>query len=380
MTQLAPESHLCITHFTILPAVRDYRIRTALGSCDQDVRSTLLIDRPGYDDRFENLGHGGDAVAVWRPAAGTRWDQIRQRAFGMRAAGQRLRELVRRFGTDVIHTHNRGHLAYHAKRLTDLPVVHDISDFYSIFPHDQLKRNRAYWNPITGFDHWQQLRYERFAFKYCDAVTFNSTHMLEVARERYGIQGATAVIPNAVPRTDLPEKELPKLSDTDGQVHTVFVGHVNSHKLAPLVQIARREVHVHLYTMQALSFERRLREISLDQPYLHWHGAVPYRRLLLELTQYDFGLALWYPEADALFFQVSLPSKLFDYLASGLPVIVGPYGALSDFVESKRCGFVLNDVGEMKELLCESYDVGDREQYTMEYYVPRLVELYHSLV
>lgn len=380
MTHLVRENSLFITHFTVQPSVRDYRMRRALESSNAGIRSALLVDRPEYDDRFEELGHGAVTTAVWRPAASTRLDRIGQRVWGMRAAGQQLKALVTQLQTDIIHTHNRGHLAYHAKRNTDLPIVHDVSDFYSIFPHEHLKGYRKYWNPALLFDHWQQLRYERFALEECDALTFNSSHMLEIAQARYKIQGSCAIIPNAVPEADLPDEELPKLSNRDGDIHTVFVGHVNTPKLEPLLQIAEMGVHVHLYTMQARSFERHLREISRDCPFLHWHGAVPYRRLLIELTQYDFGLVLWYPGAKELFFQASLPSKLFDYLASGLPVIVGPYRALVDFVEDRGCGFVLTDAAELREKLSEDYHVGDRRQYTMEHYLPRLVELYRSLV
>lgn len=371
---------LCVTHFVVAPSVRDYRIRRALASSNHEIHSTVLIDRPGYDRRFENLGHAASSTAVWRPAAETRLGQAAQRVFGMGVARQRLRGLLSELQTEVIHSHNRAHLAYYAKKFTALPVLHDVSDFYSIFPNEELEGLRRYWNPAVWFDHWRRLHYERFAFENCDALTFNSPQMLEVACERYSIRGAVAVIPNAVPEADLPDEELPKLSNFDGDVHLVFVGHVNSKKLAPLLQIARLGIHMHLYTVQATAFESRLRKACRDLACLHWHGALPYRQLLRELTQYDYGLALWYPGARELFFEVSLPSKLFDYLASGLPVIVGPYRALIDFVESYKCGFVLEDVADLREKLSENYRLGDRRRYTMEFYIPRLIELYQSLV
>jgi hypothetical protein len=106
---------------------------------------------------------------------------------------------------------------------------------------------------------------------------------------------------------------------------------------------------------------------------------VPYRELLLQLTQYDYGLVLWYDGATARFFDASLPSKLFDYLASGAPVIVGSYKALADFVLSRNCGFVVHNVSEIKEKLAARFTVGGRKQYIMEYYVPDLIALYHRL-
>ena len=187
------------------------------------------------------------------------------------------------------------------------------------------------------------------------------------------------MIPNAVTRADLPKTQLPKLSRHDRGVHTVFVGHINRPELERLTELANYSIHVHLYILPTKSVEPILCRDSVNHPYMHQHGSLPYRTLLQQLTQYDYGLALWYKGADEEFFQVSLPSKLFDYLASGLPVIVGPYHSMVDFVQTKGCGFLLRDMNELEASLPQQYSPGDPEPYTMEPYVPALVNLYWEL-
>jgi len=127
------------------------------------------------------------------------------------------------------------------------------------------------------------------------------------------------------------------------------------------------------------SVESILRPDGIMHPYMHYHDPLPYRALLQEMTQYDYGLVLWYEGARAGFFHATLPSKLFDYLAIGLPVIVGPFRSLVDYVQSKGCGFVLRDMDELGTRLAHRYSLGDLKEYTMEYYIPSLIELYQEL-
>ena len=229
------------------------------------------------------------------------------------------------------------------------------------------------------YAHRRRLRYEKFVFERADALIFNSSHMLEIAHELYNIRGETLVVPNAVPAADVPKRSLTKLSAMDSECHMVFVGHINQPKLDRLRQVADHSLHVHLYTYQANTFKASLLQACADHPYLHHHGSLPYRELLIQLTQYDYGLVLWYRGATERFFDASLPSKLFDYLASGVPVIVGPYKALIDFILAHNCGFVVHDVSEIKEKLTDSHAVRDRNQYMMEYCVLDLIALYHRL-
>jgi len=296
-----------------------------------------------------------------------------------RPAGRDLRNLLDGMGIHVVHSQNYEHLGYFAVKYAGRPVIHDVSDFYSIFPRNQEQPSRRILGPLDTVKRWRRLWLEKYVLERADGLTFNSPVMLRLAQERYSITGETLVIPNAVPEEDMPYSFLPRLSAQDGSTHTVFVGHINGPKLNRLVEIANRGVHVHLYTLQKNAFRQTLVETCTSHSYLHWHDALPYKSLLKELTQYDFGLVLWYEEAKEPFFQASLPSKLFDYLAAGLPVVVGPFQALTEFVRQHQCGFVLYDDNELPDKLREVYTVGDRRKYTMEYYIRPLVALYRRL-
>lgn len=370
-----------VVSFQALPNVRDYQMNSAVMEYDPEIRISVLAEMPGYFDAFENLGYPFvTSPRFWRSKPRNLVAKLWYHFFDERFSGPRLRGIVKQMEADVIHSHNLNRLGYYAIRYTDLPVIHDVSDFYSIFPRNQEVPSNQSMGPWERYKHRRELKWERFVFENTAGLTFQSPYYREIAKERYRIQGETAVIPNVVLADDLPRRDLPKLSDEDGQVHTVFVGHVNRLKLDRIKEIADRGVPVHLYPLQEPEFESTLLAECRTHNYLHNHGTLPRREILDALTQYDFGLVLWYRGATEPFFDAVLPNKMFYYLASGVPLIVAPYRSLVEFVSARGCGFVLNYIDELEDKIQQEHSVGDRSQYTVEHYIPELAKLYRRLV
>jgi glycosyltransferase involved in cell wall biosynthesis len=370
-----------VISFQAFPNVRDYQLNAAIAKYDPEIRISVLAETPSYSDVFEKMSHPFVAPPrFWRSKPKNFLGKLWYHFFDERFSGPKLAKIVRQIGADLIHSHNFNHLGYYAIRYTDVPVIHDVSDFYSIFPRNQEMQSSSGMSLWARYKHRRELQWEKVVFENAAGLTFQSPYYLDVAEARYNVRCETTVIPNAILGDDLPQKGLPKLSEQDGQVHTVFVGHINRLKLDRVKEIAGRGVPVHLYTFHSPVFEPLLLAECNAHKYLYHHGALPRRELLLALTQYDFGLVLWYRGATEPFFDAVLPSKMFYYLASGLPVIVAPYRSISEFVLSRGCGFVLTHIDELEDKIHKRYTVGDRAQYTVEYYIPELARLYRELV
>jgi len=71
---------------------------------------------------------------------------------------------------------------------------------------------------------------------------------------------------------------------------------------------------------------------------VHWHGFVPNEQALALADGALAGLSLLQDEAN---FRVSMPTKVIEYMARGIPVITTPLPLAVDLVRSAECGFVV---------------------------------------
>src|SRR6202035_4095027 len=71
---------------------------------------------------------------------------------------------------------------------------------------------------------------------------------------------------------------------------------------------------------------------------VHWHGFVPNAQALQLADGALAGLSLLQDEAN---FRHSMPTKVVEYMARGVPVVTTPLPAAADLVTRHECGFVV---------------------------------------
>jgi glycosyltransferase involved in cell wall biosynthesis len=305
---------------------------------------------------------------------------------------KRLRGLIDRTGAEVVHTFGApDDLGFVAKKNCELPVVHEVFDSTSLYDPESygMPKENSLLNLLGIYRLTRpllikrELGWEDFVHRNCDALVYTSEYMLKEMRERYG-DFSSVVIPNAVLKEDVPQERLAKLSDSGSGINAVYVGQIElkaGHRriLPALQEIAERGINVHLY---ATFSNPKVREVvsgtCLKNPRMFWHDPLPYRRLLKELTQYDFGLVLL-SQANERLLNVAIPNKIYEYLTAGLPVIVSPYRSLVDFVRRERCGYVLRSLDEIEDVFGKRFEVDFREEYTIDFHIDKLIQLYEDL-
>ncbi len=180
----------------------------------------------------------------------------------------------------------------------------------------------------------------------------------------------------------LPPKSLEKLSSRDGQVHLAYEGHLSDQvgKITYLLPFFQRlagmglRVHVHPQFEVALD-----REAAAHISHLSYYDPLPPDDLLLTLTRYDYGLIPYRPNpSNRRHLDSALPSKLFDYLASGLCVLSENLESLREFLTRHEAGMVYDRVEDIPSLLqdLKYLQLADPEQFTMERAIPELERLY----
>lgn len=68
-------------------------------------------------------------------------------------------------------------------------------------------------------------------------------------------------------------------------------------------------------------------------------GRIPYTEVPYLLSQSNTGLSILYPVANYI---ESLPTKLLEYMAAGLPVIASDFPLYKKFVEKNKCGLTVD--------------------------------------
>jgi glycosyltransferase involved in cell wall biosynthesis len=224
----------------------------------------------------------------------------------------------------------------------------------------------------------------------CDARIHVSQGLLDYIRGKYGAK-REIVFHNYVSRSLAPRSFREKLSEKDGDVHVVYEGTLLSlsgdhYDLKGIFNdLARHGYHVHIYDSHSNQDYARLAETHDS---IHYHGHKDPRELSYEITQYDYGWAGFNVAKNRDHLDMALPNKLFEYLASGLPVLSFPHKAQKEFLEANGVGLVFEDLNELDDELKQRATVDclkdnvlqKRFHFTMEASIGKVLNLYTSLL
>lgn len=141
------------------------------------------------------------------------------------------------------------------------------------------------------------------------------------------------VVPNTtfVPETAAPASDPRRV---------VYVGHISPDRgSAEMVALARLLAPHGISVELVGSADPQAREhIEAAGDLVHWHGFVPNEQALRLAEGALAGLSLLHDEAN---FVHSMPTKVVEYMARGIPVITTPLPLAVDLVRNAECGFVV---------------------------------------
>jgi glycosyltransferase involved in cell wall biosynthesis len=153
----------------------------------------------------------------------------------------------------------------------------------------------------------------------------------------YRFGAGPLVVPNTV---RVPEGILPP-----GDRHVVYLGHVTIARGGQeLTAVGRRLAEAtggrtRLLVIGAADNDaQRLLRQAAEQGHLEWTGYVRSGQALRMLDGALAGLSLLHDEGN---YRGSLPTKVIEYMAHGVPVITTPLPLAADLVRRAGCGFVV---------------------------------------
>ncbi len=92
-------------------------------------------------------------------------------------------------------------------------------------------------------------------------------------------------------------------------------------------------------------FNDYAKDIIKSIDYLGW---ISYDQMPLIYRESDIGLAILLPEPR---YVAATPVKLFEYMASGLPVIASNFPSIAEIVKEANCGLLIDPVGDLTETI-----------------------------
>lgn len=155
-----------------------------------------------------------------------------------------------------------------------------------------------------------------------------------------------------------------------------------------LTNFSSPEMRSHLVVMGYGALEDEVKEAAAKASNIHFQPAVPPDEVLYYTSSADIGLCLI--ENTCLSYYYSLPNKLFEYLLSGLPVLVNDMPEQRRIVEEFKCGWVVPESQSEQEKLLLSIDsdqfearrvgaIRAGESFNWEDEAAKLRELYAAL-
>jgi glycosyltransferase involved in cell wall biosynthesis len=127
-----------------------------------------------------------------------------------------------------------------------------------------------------------------------------------------------------------------------GAQRVIYVGHLSPDRgVAEMIEVAAL-LCPHGITVELVgpadARARAMIEPAQAQGVLRWLGFVPNDQAMLEVDGALAGLSLLQDEAN---FRHSLPTKVVEYMARGVPVVTTPVPAAAELATRYECGFVV---------------------------------------
>lgn len=233
---------------------------------------------------------------------------------------------------------------------------------------------------------------EQFAARQFDAIV-TATESIE---EKFADVNNNVSVVHNFPRTDgLPVAKEYKNRSADHVL--VYVGGLNElrgiHRMLEVLNIlCERGRDVELWALGAWSTDtdkRRAEEFIANtglEHRTHFPGYIDYEEMFQHLYSADLGLAL----LDTEQFETAIPTKQFEYLYSGLPVVATPLDAVVKFLPEKYRYIVPQDdayttADTVEAALEVEYDTAEMQslvekKYSWKSEAESLISLYNKLL
>ena len=303
-----------------------------------------------------------------------------------------IKRLVEKFQPFVIHSHNAPDLlttsAIEAVK-GEVPVIHDCHEALT------LRETGYYASDDEETIREKYPREEKIANEQSDGRIYVTEGVRDYIQGRYDVDPSKDIVfYSYICESMVPGRLRRKLSEKDAEIHIVYIGTVTSiiedshYDLRKIFrEIVDHGIHLHMYVSIWGARDKAYQRLAEENNFIHYHGHLDQKRLLYEITQYDYGWAGFNANRrNRRHLDVALPNKVFEYIACGLPVLAFAHENIKEFLDRHNVGLVFDSVDEMVSQLrdrkLESVRrnvLNSRHRFTVEKNIGKVTSFYNRL-
>ncbi|AZH24758.1 glycosyltransferase family 4 protein [Haloplanus aerogenes] len=302
----------------------------------------------------------------------------------------KVAQIAKRLDPSIYHFHDPELIpvGLYLSRTTDSAVVYDVHEDYG---HIATTRE---WipNPVSGPLSYILPKIEGATAERFDAIVAVSDWIATPFRDR----GIPVTVAHNFPRTEsLPPAN--NLVERDREYVLCYVGGLQElrgiYRMLELLEtLLERNIDVELWALGKWSpdenharVDRFIQQRNLKR-YVRFPGYLAYDEMFQHLHSADVGLAL----LDVEHYKKGVPTKFFEYLYAGLPIVTTPVDAVDAFMPEQYCHVVPQGDTEatadaVETALERDYDPVQMRslveaEYSWETEAEKLVNLYEDLL
>jgi hypothetical protein len=282
---------------------------------------------------------------------------------------------------DLFHCHNEPSWFVSAlKEITRKPVILDVHDSYLA----RSTKEEATEALDKGDKHIRVMVEERNNFQLADALVFPGEDFRNLVTREFGLNQPALTLPSYVP------SRFYQYGQKDWHGGLVYEGKVNLPEETKgyskgfeycdytdvAERCAKRGMDFHLYAgREDEKFNKHYAKAFLHRP-------LAYAELMGSIGRHDWGLVGNTTKTSE--WAVAMPNKLFEYLATGVPVVAMNADNCSRFIEETGIGITVEGPEELAERWSEHRDrrkhvIKQRQRWSMNSHIEKLEDFYRDV-
>jgi glycosyltransferase involved in cell wall biosynthesis len=214
---------------------------------------------------------------------------------------------------------------------------------YDIHENNPVNIQSRYWIPLWMRKpvSWLFKRFENFSARYFNYLVSAES---AVAERFEPINNNTITVQNfaLLEEFSITDNEIPWKDRLDA---VVYCGGIDIYhgirEMVEAIELVQRKFDAHLILAGRFSPECLKRKIQNLPGWknVEYRGILSRKEIVKLLRQVKIGIALMHPELQNL---LSYPTKLFEYMAASIPVIVSDFPLWREIIDYAGCGLLVN--------------------------------------